>query len=209
MQKIRSLWPVMNHSAPHKEQPHALTTVPRIQKPALHQNLYWNESASSLVRLVIGVEGMASGCTLGNTTSLKGWSGTGMGCPERWWSHRPWWCSKSIWMLCWGTWFSKNHWWWVNSWTGWSCGSFPTLAILWFYDSMILWFNLLTLSGVEFYIDFELNCNQSDYWKERHQPPNWSILNRICCFYFCSAYNLIISFFFSPSPIAKAMIVWR
>ena len=23
----------------------------------------------------------------------------------------------------------------VNSWTGWSCGSFPTLAILWFYDS--------------------------------------------------------------------------
>jgi len=31
-----------------------------------------------------------SGWTLGNTTSLKGWSGTGMGCPERWWSHRPW-----------------------------------------------------------------------------------------------------------------------
>ena len=24
-----------------------------------------------------------SGWTLGNTTSLKGWSGTGMGCPER------------------------------------------------------------------------------------------------------------------------------
>ena len=141
---------------------------------------------------------------LGNATSLKGWSGTGMGCPERWWSHRPWWCSKSIWMLCWGTWFSKNHWWRVNSWTGWSCGSFPTLAILWFYDSMILWFNLLTLSGVEFYIDFELNCNQSDYWKERHQPPNWSILNRICCFYFCSAYNLIISFFFPP-PLSQRL----
>jgi len=56
---------------------------------------------------VIGLEGMASSCaredsgwTLGNTTSLKGWSGTGMGCPERWWSHRAWWCSKSIWMLC-------------------------------------------------------------------------------------------------------------
>ena len=28
-----------------------------------------------------------SGWTLGNTTSLKGWLGTGMGCPERWWSH--------------------------------------------------------------------------------------------------------------------------
>ena len=35
-----------------------------------------------------------------NTTSLKGWSGTGMGCPERWWSHRAWWCSKSVWTLC-------------------------------------------------------------------------------------------------------------
>jgi len=40
---------------------------------------------------VIGLEGMASSCaredsgwTLGNTTSLKGWSGAGMGCPERW-----------------------------------------------------------------------------------------------------------------------------
>ena len=43
---------------------------------------------------VMGREGMASSCaregsgwTLGNTTSLEGWSGTGMGCPERWWSH--------------------------------------------------------------------------------------------------------------------------
>jgi len=55
----------------------------------------------------IGLEGIASSCaredsgwTLGNTTSLKGWSGTGMGGPERWWSHGAWWCSKSIWMLC-------------------------------------------------------------------------------------------------------------
>ena len=39
---------------------------------------------------MIGLEGMASSCTredsgwmLGNTTSLEGWSGTGMGCPER------------------------------------------------------------------------------------------------------------------------------
>ena len=60
-----------------------------------------------------------------------------MGCPERWWSHRAWWCSKSVWMLCWETWFSENHWWRANGWTGWSCGSFPTLAILWFYDSKL------------------------------------------------------------------------
>ena len=44
-------------------------------------------SASPLVCLVLGLEGMASSCTredsgwtLGNTTSLKEWSGTGMGC---------------------------------------------------------------------------------------------------------------------------------
>ena len=61
-----------------------------------------------------------------------------MGCPERWWSHQPWRCSRNIWMLCWGTWFSENHWWWANGWTGWSCGSFPNLVILWFYASMIL-----------------------------------------------------------------------
>ena len=63
---------------------------------------------------------------------LKGWSGTGMGCPESWWSHRPWRRSKNVWMLSWETWFSENQWWWVNGWTGWSCGSFPTLAILWY-----------------------------------------------------------------------------
>jgi len=74
-----------------------------------------------------------SGWLLGNTTSLKEWSGTGMSCPGRWWSHRPWRCSRNIWMLCWGTWFSENYWWWGYGWTGWSCGSFPTLVILWFY----------------------------------------------------------------------------
>jgi len=74
---------------------------------------------------------------LGSTTSLKGWSGTGMGCPERWWSHRAWRCSRNFWTWCWGTWFSENHWWWVNGFTVWSCGSFPTLVILWFYDSKL------------------------------------------------------------------------
>ena len=52
------------------------------------------------------------------------------------WSIR---CSRSVWMLCWGTWFSGNHWWRVNGWTGWSCGSFPTLAILWFYTTTFWW----------------------------------------------------------------------
>ena len=73
--------------------------------------------------------------TLGNTT-LKEWSGTGMGCPGTWWSHRPWKCSRNVWTLCWGTWFSENYWWWVDGWTRWSCGSFSTLVILWFYEAI-------------------------------------------------------------------------
>ena len=111
-------------------------------------------SASSLMWLVIGVEGMASSCaregsgwTLANTTSLKEWSGTGMGCPERWWSHWPWRCSRNVWTLRWGTCFSENHWWWVNVWTGWSCGSFPTFVILWSYDqNHTLWYLWTTLT---------------------------------------------------------------
>ena len=73
--------------------------------------------------------------------------GTGMGCPGRWWSHWPWRCSRNVWMLCWGTWFSENHWWWVNGRTGWSCGSFPTFVILWSYDSMKEWMTLGLLKG--------------------------------------------------------------
>ena len=30
-----------------------------------------------------------SGWTLGNTPSLKEWSGAGIGCPGKWWSHHP------------------------------------------------------------------------------------------------------------------------
>jgi len=59
-----------------------------------------------------------------------------MGCPRRWWSHQPWRYLRNVWMLCWGTWFSENYGWWVDGWTGWSCGSFPTLVILWFDDTV-------------------------------------------------------------------------
>ena len=101
--------------------------------------------------------------TLGNTTSLEGCSGTGMGCPERWWSHRAWRRSKSIWMLCWGTWFSENHRWRVNAWTGWSCGSFPPLAILWFYGSVLemCWFYPLALR-------IQYMVKPIYYWWQKH-----------------------------------------
>ena len=38
--------------------------------------------------------------------SLRGWSGTGMACPGRWWSRRPWQCSRGIWMRSYAIWFS-------------------------------------------------------------------------------------------------------
>ena len=68
-----------------------------------------------------------------------------------WWSHWPWRCSRNVWMLCWGTWFSENYWWWVDGWTGWSCGSLPTLVILWFYGSMNIFqtWRIRSLPGLE------------------------------------------------------------
>lgn len=50
----------------------------------------------------IGREVMASSCAkggsrqiVGKTTSQKEWSGTGTGCLGRWYSHRPWRCSRN------------------------------------------------------------------------------------------------------------------
>ena len=43
-------------------------------------------------------------------------------------------CSKNVWMLFWETWFSENHWWWVNGWTWMILCVFSNLS-----DSMILW----------------------------------------------------------------------
>ena len=37
-----------------------------------------------------------SGWILGNISCQKEWRGTGTGCPGRWWSHRPWRCSRTV-----------------------------------------------------------------------------------------------------------------
>ena len=106
-------------------------------------------------------EGMASSCTregsgwmLGNTTSLKGWSGTGMGCPERWWSNRAWRCSKNVWMWCWGTWFSE--WWWLD------CMILLVSSNL--SDSMILWFPGKGAKILQTVTNWGNNFNRFHYW---------------------------------------------
>jgi len=93
---------------------------------------------------------MASSCakvslgwTLGNTSWQKGWLNAGIGSPGRWLSHRPWMCLRAIWMWCSEVWFSRGFvrvrvLWLGCGWTWWSLMSFPTWAILWFYDSVIL-----------------------------------------------------------------------
>ena len=40
------------------------------------------------------------------TFPLTEWSGTGMACPGRWWSRRPWQCSRGVWMRSYKVWFS-------------------------------------------------------------------------------------------------------
>jgi len=93
-----------------------------------------------------------------------------MGCPERWWSHRSWRCSGSIWTLCWGTWFSENYWWWVDGWTGWSCGSFPTLVILWFYILCVEQDNSTSLSVAQASQNIEYPCSTWSLRAENISP---------------------------------------
>jgi len=128
-----------------------------------------------------------------------------MGCPERWWSHRAWWCWKSVWMLCWGTWFSGNHWWRANGWTGWSCGSFPTLAILWFYDKLVLWSRWVLSSRLESSAVTSVAC------VEQHASQGWN-----CCLLWaragweaCSSVSLRRVKALPGLPLIAELLPWR
>jgi len=99
-------------------------------------------SAYSPRKTAIGLAGITSSCARGDSgwilesiSSLKEWSGTGTGCPGRWWSHHPWRCSRNLYRLYLWTWFSGE----ILLVNGWldrrSCRSFPTLLILWFTAS--------------------------------------------------------------------------
>ena len=57
---------------------------------ALYNCVSWG-SASSLVSLVVGLERMASSYARGDS----GWM-LGNGLEWRWWSHRPWRCSRNV-----------------------------------------------------------------------------------------------------------------
>ena len=74
-----------------------------------------------------------SGWTLGDSAFPEEWSGTGMGCPGRWWSHRPWRCSRNI---VEGHGLVRAI---GNRWTVGLDDFVGLFQLLWFYASMILW----------------------------------------------------------------------
>jgi len=85
---------------------------------------------------------MASSCIrwgldwmLGKISLLKEWSGTGTGCPGRWWGPHPWRCSKNVWMWHFGIWFDRHGV--VGRMVGLDDlrGPFQPV-VLWFYDSV-------------------------------------------------------------------------
>jgi len=39
---------------------------------------------------------------------MKEWSGIGIGCPGKWLSHRPWRCSRNVWIWHFWTFFSRH-----------------------------------------------------------------------------------------------------
>jgi len=64
---------------------------------------------------VIGCKAMDSSCIrggsdwiLGRISLLKEWSGIGIGCRGRWWSHHPWRCSNNVQMWHFRIWFSRH-----------------------------------------------------------------------------------------------------
>ena len=84
----------------------------------------WQEKGAEKVRM------------LGSIYSPEEWSGTGMGCPGRWFlSHHPWRCSRNILMLYWVKWFSGEILV-VGGWLDWVILEvFSNID-----DAMILWF---------------------------------------------------------------------
>lgn len=80
------------------------------------------------------------------SASYRDWSGFGSGSSEK-----TSWSSKQV--------LDHSHiyWWSEDGWTGWSCGAFPTVVIMWFYDSASDWsLDLGLLSPVWMDVETEL-----------------------------------------------------
>jgi len=51
--------------------------------------LFSQVAATGQEAVALSCTRVGSGWILGKTTSPEEWSGAGMGCPGRWWSHHP------------------------------------------------------------------------------------------------------------------------
>lgn len=70
---------------------------------------------SSAMSQVKGLEEMALIFARGGSDQIfehfpmKDWSGIGITCPEKWWSHRLWKCLRGIWMWHWEILFKGDY----------------------------------------------------------------------------------------------------
>jgi len=115
--------------APWPPQHDAACTAIRSTKTVLLRHSHGDMSSSCTRR--------GSHCIRGNISSQKELWCAGTGCPGRWWSHCPWRYSKTVWLWHWG--MSSRVVTGMGWWLDWMILSvFPTLTILWFYDSKSL-----------------------------------------------------------------------
>ena len=107
---------------------------------------------------------------------MREWSGTRMGSPGRWCSHCCWRCSRNIYTLHWGIWFSGKYGWYVDDWTGWSCRSPSTIG-----DSVITSLgSILLLLLFFFYMLLKSSISWIRFFSETAYSQHYFIVAMSC-----------------------------